>query len=81
LLPALLDSPVNKPQRRRIDALAAPYRVADGEHFRREHFAPDPLRDVGRELADERGTFLREGLQLLAEMQEKPYAQDRWAVA
>ena len=57
-----------------------PYRITDGRGFRLKNADP---RDTGRlESQDEEAAkeALREGVELLAELQDKLYAQDRWAV-
>jgi PPK2 family polyphosphate:nucleotide phosphotransferase len=59
-------------------AFAEPYRVTDGKTFRLKDIAPA---DTGR-LKSKRdaAAFLQEGVRTLSDLQEKLYAQDRWAV-
>ncbi len=55
-----------------------PFRVADGTHFRLNHFDPaDTLEFKSKEHARK---ALERGVARLAELQEKLYAQDRWAI-
>jgi PPK2 family polyphosphate:nucleotide phosphotransferase len=57
---------------------AKPFRVADGSHFRMKDFNPaDKLGLKSKKHAQE---TLERGIARLAELQEKLYAQDRWAV-
>ena len=57
---------------------AKPFRVSDGAHFRLKDFDPcDTLGLKSKEHAQER---LERGIARLAKLQEKLYAQDRWAV-
>ena len=58
------------------------FRVDDGKKFRLKEFAPDETlgfdhRDGIKDLAAE---TLREEIELLSEMQDKLYAQDRWGL-
>jgi PPK2 family polyphosphate:nucleotide phosphotransferase len=60
--------------------LAAPYRVTSGKDFRLADFDPGDtglLRDADK---DEAKKALARGIEKLKELQEKLYAQDRWAV-
>jgi PPK2 family polyphosphate:nucleotide phosphotransferase len=58
--------------------LADPYRVDDKKEFRLKDFDPA---DTGRVRSkDEGAELLQKGIARLAEMQDKLYAQDRWAV-
>ena len=57
--------------------LAKPYRVEDGKKFRLKDYDPgDTGRLRSREHAEE---LLVKGVATLAELQDKLYAQDRWA--
>ena len=65
---------------RRAEQFAAPYRVTKGSSFRLAQVDPA---DTGRlESADAKRAkeVLQRGVELLAELQDKLYAQDRWAV-
>lgn len=58
--------------------LAEPYRVSDGDKFRLKDFDPS---DTGKLRSKENATeLLEDGVELLSRMQEKLYAQDRWAL-
>jgi len=57
---------------------AEPFRIADGSHFRLKDFSPaDTLGLKSKEHAKE---ALERGIVRLANLQEKLYAQDRWAI-
>jgi PPK2 family polyphosphate:nucleotide phosphotransferase len=65
---------------KRSAALADPYRVTDGERFRLKDIDPDDtgeFKDEDRSRAEE---GLVTGVRALAELQDRLYAQDRWAV-
>ena len=62
---------------RAID-FAKPFRVDDGRKFRLKDV--DPGDTGGLHAKDEAREWLRQGVQRLAELQEKLYAQDRWGV-
>jgi PPK2 family polyphosphate:nucleotide phosphotransferase len=62
---------------RKIEGLISPYRVTDGKGFRLRRVKPDDTRDLDKDKAKR---LLREGIEKLAEMQDKLYAQDQWGV-
>jgi PPK2 family polyphosphate:nucleotide phosphotransferase len=64
----------------RCGKFAAPYRVADGKGFRLKDFDPDDTGDLSSEHKPEAKEALAAGVEVLAELQERLYAQDRWAV-
>ena len=58
--------------------LVKPYRIEDGKHFRlKDH---DPGHTAGVKTKDEAKELLEEGVQKLAALQDKLYAQDSWAL-
>jgi len=58
--------------------LANPYRVVDGKNFRLKDFDPGDTKNIrSKEKAEE---LLQKGILTLADLQDKLYAQDRWAV-
>src|SRR5262252_3490803 len=61
----------------RARKLAAPYRVASAKDFRLDRFDPADTGGVDRAEAREE---LERGVEMLSTLQEKLYAQDRWAV-
>ncbi len=61
-----------------IRELARRYRVTDGKRFRLKDHRPDDT--CGLDLKDEAGSRLAEGTRLLADLQERLYAQDRYAL-
>ena len=58
--------------------VAKPYRVEDGSKFRLKDFDPADTGDIDSKEEAER--LLAQGIASLAELQDKLYAQDRWAV-
>jgi PPK2 family polyphosphate:nucleotide phosphotransferase len=62
------------------EAFAEPYRVDHGRRFRLRDHDPSDTGPFKNRHKDHAGTLLRRGVELLADMQEKLYAQDRWAV-
>ncbi len=64
---------------RKAHAFAKPYRIEDGKRFRLKDI--DPADTAGlREDKEMDREVLQQGVELLAEMQDKLYAQDRWAL-
>jgi PPK2 family polyphosphate:nucleotide phosphotransferase len=57
-----------------------PYRIGDGKRFRLRDFDPGDTGHLSSEDADAGKAALQEGVEALAELQSKLYAQDRWAV-
>ena len=57
-----------------------PYRIADGRRFRLRDFDPGDTGHLSSEDEDVAKAALQEGVEQLAELQSKLYAQDRWAV-
>ena len=65
-------------QRRRIRDFIARYRVEEGKRFRLRDIDPGDRHRIDDKQQAE--ALLAEGVELLAEMQDKLYAQDRWSV-
>ena len=63
-----------------LRSLAGRYRVERGRSFRLRDYAPDDTAGLGGELKPECNALLQHSTQRLAEMQDKLYAQDRWAL-
>jgi PPK2 family polyphosphate:nucleotide phosphotransferase len=63
-----------------IRELARRYRVRSGAKFRLKDFDPGDTAGLESEFKDEAKAALRASVEQLAELQEKLYAQDRWAV-
>ncbi len=62
-----------------IDKFVRPYRVTRGEQFRIKDFDPA---DTGSLKSNKKkaGERLQEGIELLAQLQDMLYAQDRWSI-
>lgn len=60
--------------------LASPFCVTDGSKFRLKDFDPGDTLEFGSEDKPQAKIALTQGVELLAEMQDRLYAQDRWAV-
>ncbi|HJS56789.1 MAG TPA: polyphosphate kinase 2 family protein [Vicinamibacteria bacterium] len=65
---------------KRSAELSDRYRVKDGEAFRLKDIDPDDTRDFKKEDKPRAEEALATGIEALAELQDKLYAQDRWAV-
>jgi PPK2 family polyphosphate:nucleotide phosphotransferase len=64
--------------RKEASRIIAPYCVTNGEKFRLKDY--DPASTNGLKDKREAQGLLEEGIKLLSHMQEKLYAQDRWAL-
>src|SRR5262245_21188935 len=60
--------------------LSKPYRVSDGSKFRLHDVDPGDTGDLQSEDKSRPQAALRMGVEGLAELQDKLYAQDRWAL-
>jgi PPK2 family polyphosphate:nucleotide phosphotransferase len=65
---------------KRAAKLSKPFRVTDGKKFRLKHFDPGDTLGFKSEDKPKAQEALKNGIELLAELQDKLYAQDRWAV-
>ena len=66
--------------KKRWEDLLARYRVTKGKQFRLEDYDPGDTYGMKSESKQEAKELLQQGVELLAEYQDKLYAQDRWAV-
>ena len=64
----------------KISDLPEPFRVTDGSKFRLDEIDPDDSLGLESEFKDEAQELLAEGIRRMAELQERLYAQDRWAL-
>ncbi len=62
----------------KLREFAKPFRVEDGGQFRLKDF--DPAETLGLKSKEHARDALERGIQRLSAMQEKLYAQDRWAI-
>ena len=62
----------------RLANFVKPFRVEGGRRFRLKDYDPGDTRGIGSKEKAEK--YLARGIERLAELQEKLYAQDRWAV-
>ncbi len=62
----------------KLREFAKPFRIADGSQFRLKDF--DPADTQGLKSKEHAKKDLERGIARLAELQEKLYAQDRWAI-
>ena len=64
----------------RLSKFVKPYRVDGSKGFRLKDIDPADSGGLGSDFKDEAREYLAEGVRRLAELQDKLYAQDRWAV-
>jgi len=64
----------------RIEKFVEPYRVTKGKGFRLKDIDPGDTRKLKSDQKDEAKEVLAQGVEWLAEEQDKLYAQDRWSV-
>ncbi len=65
---------------KRVRKFIKPYRVDDGKKFRLKDFDPDDSGGFESESKPEAIEWLEKGVELVRELQEKLYAQDRWGL-
>jgi PPK2 family polyphosphate:nucleotide phosphotransferase len=59
---------------------SAPYRITEGKKFRLKDVDPDDTGELTSEDKPQAKEALAEGVEVLQELQERLYAQDRWAI-
>jgi PPK2 family polyphosphate:nucleotide phosphotransferase len=69
-----------RPSRKALGKLAAPYCVRDGAAFRLKHVDPGDTGDLEDETREEAKQLLAAGVERLARLQEKLAAQARWSL-
>jgi PPK2 family polyphosphate:nucleotide phosphotransferase len=65
---------------KRSREFSTPYRISDGKKFRLKDIDPGDTGNLSDEQKPEAKEALAVGVETLAELQERLYAQDRWAV-
>jgi PPK2 family polyphosphate:nucleotide phosphotransferase len=71
---------MKKPSARRAARFSRPYRINKPRRFRLRDCDPADTGGIGDEHKKAAREMLQSGVQLLAEMQDKLYAQDRWSL-
>ena len=64
----------------RLRKFIKPYRVSDGKEFRLKDIDPGDTGDFDKDDKERIKAALEEGIELLSDLQEKLYADDKWAV-
>ena len=65
---------------KRAKKFAKPFRISNGKDFKLKHIDPADTLGLKSEDKPKAQEALRNGVELLAELQDKLYAQDRWSV-
>ncbi|MBE0571060.1 MAG: polyphosphate kinase 2 family protein [Ignavibacteriaceae bacterium] len=65
---------------KRAKKISKPFRVDGGKGFKLKHFDPDDTLNLKSEDKPKAKEALQDGIELLAELQDMLYAQDRWSV-
>jgi len=65
---------------KRARGFSKPFRITDGDGFRLKNFNPSETLHLDSEDRPRAKEALGSGIEALAELQDKLYAQDRWAV-
>jgi len=63
-----------------IKRFIKPYRITDGKSFRLKNIDPADTGKLGSEDKEEARSLLRDGVELLSDLQEKLYAQNLWGI-
>ena len=67
-----------KARRKQLDAFLKPFRITNGKGFKLSKMKPGDT--PGVKSKEDAQAFLKRGIEFLAEMQDKLYAQDQWGV-
>jgi PPK2 family polyphosphate:nucleotide phosphotransferase len=70
---------LDKKQRQRLEKIVAPYRITRGKGFRLKDFDPDDTAGLSMDKAEAK-ELLAQGVALMAQLQDRLYAQDRWSL-
>ena len=65
---------------KRARKFSKPFRITDGKGFKLKHIDPGDTLDLKSEDKPKAQEALQNGIELLAELQDKLYAQDRWSI-
>jgi PPK2 family polyphosphate:nucleotide phosphotransferase len=65
---------------KRAGKLSKPFRIIDGKNFRLKHIDPEDTLGFKSEDKPKAKEALQWGIEVLADLQDKLYAQDRWSV-
>ncbi|HSW55899.1 MAG TPA: polyphosphate kinase 2 family protein [Ignavibacteriaceae bacterium] len=65
---------------KRAKKFSKPFRITDGKDFKLKHIDPADTLDLKSEDKPKAQEGLQNGVEVLAELQDKLYAQDRWSV-
>ena len=65
---------------KRVKKFTKPYRITEGKGFNLKHFDPADTLDLKSEDKPKAQEALQNGIELLAKLQDKLYAQDRWSI-
>ena len=65
---------------KRAKNFSKPFRISDGKEFKLKHIDPEDTLGLKSEDKPKAKEALKDGIEVLAELQDKLYAQDRWAV-
>jgi len=65
---------------KRAKKFSKPFRITDGEEFKLRHIDPEDTLGLKSEDKPKAQEALKNGAELLAELQDKLYAQDKWSV-
>jgi PPK2 family polyphosphate:nucleotide phosphotransferase len=68
------------PKKKNISEFIKPYRIETGKGFRLKDIDPGDTGGLDSEFKPQAEEYLKKGVEMLADMQEKLYAQDQWAV-
>lgn len=69
-----------KEQLKKIEELVDSYRIRNGKNFRLKDIDPSDTHEIVSEQKEEAKDLLATGVEWLAELQDKLYADDRWGV-
>jgi PPK2 family polyphosphate:nucleotide phosphotransferase len=73
-------SEITKKQLERIEKLVKPYRITDGKNFKLKNIAPEDTGDFKSYDKEKFKEALNEGIDMLRDLQERLYADDKWGV-
>jgi PPK2 family polyphosphate:nucleotide phosphotransferase len=66
--------------KKKLSDFVKPYRIESGKGFRLKDFDPADTHGLGEQFKSQAAELTRQGIEKLSDLQDKLYAQDRWAL-
>src|SRR5690348_5603211 len=72
--------PKHKYTFKQLESFLSPYRITSGHDFKLKNISPSDTHGLGSKMKAEAQDLLKTGIERMAKLQDKLYAQDHWGV-